>query len=43
MNNLRNKVQLIGHIGKDPEVKEFEAGKKCSGEIRKSLIGLKKG
>ncbi|MFN5629847.1 MAG: single-stranded DNA-binding protein [Bacteroidota bacterium] len=30
MNNLRNKVQLIGHIGKDPEVKEFEAGKKLA-------------
>ena len=30
MNALRNKVQLIGHIGKDPEVKEFEAGKKLA-------------
>ncbi len=27
MNNLRNKVQLIGHLGNDPEVKEFDGGK----------------
>ena len=27
MYSLRNKVQLIGHIGKDPEVKTFDSGK----------------
>ena len=27
MNNLRNKVQLIGHLGNDPEIKEFDGGK----------------
>ena len=28
MNNLKNKVQLIGHVGQDPEVKLLEDGKK---------------
>jgi single-strand DNA-binding protein len=28
MNALRNKVQLIGHLGMKPEVKQTEAGKK---------------
>lgn len=28
MNQLRNRVQLIGHLGADPELREFEAGKK---------------
>lgn len=28
MNALRNKVQLIGHLGNVPEVKNTEAGKK---------------
>jgi single-strand DNA-binding protein len=27
MNNLRNRVQLIGNIGKDPQVKSFDSGK----------------
>jgi single-strand DNA-binding protein len=27
MNALRNKVQLIGHVGNDPEIKIFEGGK----------------
>ena len=27
MKNLRNKVQLIGNLGADPEVREFESGK----------------
>ncbi|MDH5396764.1 MAG: single-stranded DNA-binding protein [Cyclobacteriaceae bacterium] len=27
MNNLKNKVQLIGHLGGDPEVKKFDSGK----------------
>ena len=27
MNNLRNRVQLIGNIGKEPEVKTFDSGK----------------
>ena len=28
MNNLRNKVQLIRHLGADPEIKTFDSGKK---------------
>jgi len=28
MNNLRNRVNLIGNLGMDPEVKELESGKK---------------
>lgn len=28
MTNLRNSVKLIGHLGKDPEVKTFESGQK---------------
>ena len=28
MNNLRNRVQLIGNLGSDPEIKIFESGKK---------------
>jgi single-strand DNA-binding protein len=27
MKNLRNRVQLIGNIGKEPEVKSFDSGK----------------
>ena len=27
MNALRNKVQLIGKLGQDPEVKTFDGGK----------------
>jgi single-strand DNA-binding protein len=27
MNNLRNRVQLIGHLGANPEVKTFDGGK----------------
>ncbi len=27
MNKLRNKVQLIGHVGQKPEVKHLESGK----------------
>lgn len=30
MKNLRNSVHLIGHLGLDPEVKEFENGKKVA-------------
>lgn len=30
MNSLRNKVQLIGNLGADPEVKVFESGKKIA-------------
>jgi len=30
MNNLRNKVQLIGHIGQTPEVTTFENGNKVA-------------
>lgn len=28
MNNLRNRVNLIGNLGADPEVKELESGRK---------------
>ncbi len=28
MNGLRNRVQLIGRLGKDPEVKSLESGRK---------------
>jgi single-strand DNA-binding protein len=34
MNNLRNKVQLIGNLGADPEIKTFDSGKK---KVRLSL------
>lgn len=27
MKNLRNRVQLIGNVGKEPEVRSFESGK----------------
>ena len=30
MANLRNSVQLIGHLGKDPEVKSLSKGKKVA-------------
>jgi single-strand DNA-binding protein len=30
MNALRNKVQLIGNLGTDPEIKEFQSGKRMA-------------
>lgn len=48
MNNLRNKVQLIGHLGADPEIKIFDSGKKnaklslATSENYKSANGEKK-
>lgn len=30
MNNLRNRVNLIGNLGADPEVKELETGRKLA-------------
>lgn len=30
MNNLRNKVQLIGHIGQAPEIISFDSGNKLA-------------
>lgn len=27
---MKNKVQLIGHVGQDPEVKDLEGGKKVA-------------
>lgn len=30
MNAMKNKVQLIGHVGQDPEVKTLDGGKKLA-------------
>ncbi len=30
MKNMRNKVQLIGNLGKDPEVRTLDSGKKMA-------------
>lgn len=30
MNAIRNRVQLIGHVGQDPEVKTFDGGRKLA-------------
>jgi len=30
MNALRNKVQLIGHVGQNPEIKNLDGGKKVA-------------
>ncbi len=30
MSALRNKVQLIGNVGNDPEIKNLETGKKLA-------------
>ena len=30
MNNLRNKVQLIGNLGRDPEITNLDSGKKIA-------------
>lgn len=30
MNSMKNKVQLIGHLGADPEIKNLEGGKKLA-------------
>lgn len=30
MNALRNRVQLIGHVGQEPEIKVLEGGKKLA-------------
>ena len=30
MNAMKNKVQLIGHVGNDPEIKTFGEGKKVA-------------
>ena len=30
MNTLRNSVQLVGHLGKDPEVTDLDKGKKLA-------------
>ena len=30
MNNLKNNVQLIGHVGQTPEIKNLENGKKMA-------------
>jgi len=30
MNNIRNRVQLIGHLGMDPEVKSFDNNRKMA-------------
>jgi single-strand DNA-binding protein len=30
MNAMRNRVQLIGHVGNDPEIKNLDGGKKVA-------------
>ena len=30
MNAMKNKVQLIGHVGQEPEIKTFGEGKKVA-------------
>jgi single-strand DNA-binding protein len=30
MNALKNRVQLIGHVGQDPEIKNLEGGRKLA-------------
>jgi single-strand DNA-binding protein len=30
MNAMKNKVQLIGHVGNDPEIKNLDGGKKVA-------------
>ncbi len=30
MNAMRNKVQLIGHVGQEPEIKTFDGGRKVA-------------
>ena len=30
MNAMKNRVQLIGHVGNEPEIKNFEGGKKVA-------------
>lgn len=47
MNALRNKVQLIGHLGQDPEIINLDSGKKlakfsiATNEIYKDAVGDK--
>ena len=47
MNNLRNSVRLIGHLGKDPEIKQLESGNSlaraslATKEVRKTKEGEK--
>ena len=47
MNNMRNKVQLIGNLGMDPEVKHLTGGKTvakvsiATKEVYKNAIGEK--
>lgn len=47
MNNLRNKVQLIGHLGMNPEIINFDGGKKlakfsmATNEVYKNADGEK--
>jgi len=47
MNALKNKVQLIGHLGKDPEILTLESGKKlakfslATNEVYKNAEGEK--
>lgn len=30
MNAMKNRVQLIGHVGNEPEIKTFDGGKKLA-------------
>ncbi|GGG37569.1 hypothetical protein GCM10011532_21560 [Christiangramia forsetii] len=47
MSTLRNKLQLIGHVGNNPKIKNLESGKKAASfsiatnEFYKDLKGEK--
>jgi single-strand DNA-binding protein len=47
MHNIKNNVQLIGHLGRNPEIKTLESGKKvakillATSEYRKNEKGEK--
>ena len=43
MSTLKNKVQLIGHVGNDPEIKTFDGGKKLAklSMVKSNLLKLK--